>query len=89
VNLITDALWQFGENSRIDLRKKKMSVSASKTTQNLTGSAAAGKGGMHGGDGDFGAFSLRDTLNGIVVREANFSEFLAALKSFGMQPTRQ
>jgi hypothetical protein len=29
-------------------------------------------------------FSLRDTLSGISVREANFGEFLAALKQRGM-----
>lgn len=31
-------------------------------------------------------FSLRDTLDAISVREANFSEFLAALKRFGGHP---
>lgn len=65
-----------------------MSVSTTKASHNQSAGKAAGKAGVQGGDGDFGAFSLRDTLNGIVVREANFGEFLAALKSFGMQPDR-
>ncbi len=30
-------------------------------------------------------FSLRDTLSGISVRDANFSEFLAALRQHGMR----
>jgi hypothetical protein len=33
--------------------------------------------------GDLGSFHLRDTLNGIVVREGSFNEFLAALKLSG------
>jgi hypothetical protein len=34
-------------------------------------------------------FSLRDTLSGITVREANFGEFLAALKKFGAPTASQ
>ena len=41
------------------------------------------------GDIEQPAFSLRDTLSGIVVRETNFSEFLVALKQFGMTPAKQ
>ncbi|MBL8506795.1 MAG: hypothetical protein JNJ51_10640, partial [Methylobacillus glycogenes] len=35
------------------------------------------------GEGEMAVFSLRDTLSSIKVREANFSEFLEALKKFG------
>ncbi len=67
-----------------------MSVSTpSKPSHTQHGTGAVGKAAGQGGDGDLGSFSLRDTLNGIVVREANFGEFLAALKSFGTQPIRR
>ena len=33
-------------------------------------------------------FSLRDTLSGITVRDANFSEFLAVLKKNGVQAAK-
>ena len=36
------------------------------------------------GEVDGGMTSLRDTLDAISVREANFSEFLAALKHYGL-----
>ncbi len=36
------------------------------------------------GGSEMSKFDLRDTLNGIVVRDANFSEFLVAMKKFGM-----
>lgn len=39
----------------------------------------------HAGEVELAMFSLRDTLSGITVREANFGEFLAALKKFGVQ----
>lgn len=39
---------------------------------------------MQSGQDEIGAFSLRDTLSGISVREANFGEFLAAMKQRGM-----
>lgn len=45
---------------------------------------AAGKSVMQSGQDEIGAFSLRDTLSGISVREANFGEFLAAMKQCGM-----
>ena len=35
------------------------------------------------GDADFSDFDLKATLNTMVVREANFSEFLAAIKAYG------
>lgn len=46
-----------------------------------TGSVVA-KGAV-AGDGELAVFNLRDTLSGIKVREANFSEFLQALKQYG------
>lgn len=46
--------------------------------------AAVGKSVMQSGQDEIGVFSLRDTLNGISVREANFGEFLAAMKQRGM-----
>ncbi len=51
------------------------------------GSAAA-KANSPLGDGEMAVFSLRDTLNSIKVREANFSEFLQALKEFGPPPAK-
>lgn len=49
---------------------------------------AAGKSAMQSVQDDIGAFSLRDTLRGISVREANFGEFLAAMKQRGMLMTQ-
>ena len=37
---------------------------------------------------DQSTFSLRDTLSGITVCDANFSEFLAVLKNCGMQAVK-
>ena len=39
-------------------------------------------------ESELSIFSLRDTLSGITVREANFSEFLAVLKKNGLQPEK-
>lgn len=59
-----------------------MSLSSMKSAPSPTASQTAGKGNVHAGEGDM-PFNLRDTLSSIVVREANFGEFLAALKQFG------
>ncbi len=56
----------------------------SKTLRPQPADAAAGKSVMQSGQDEIGAFSLRDTLSGISVREANFGEFLAAMKQRGM-----
>lgn len=59
-----------------------MSLSNAQAYHPQSGSKAAG-------EIDSSAFSLRDTLKGITVREANFAEFLAALKNFGAQTAKQ
>jgi len=41
------------------------------------------------GEIDPSIFSLRETLSGITVRDANFSEFLAELKKCGLQPGKR
>lgn len=65
-----------------------MPISPTPVFPSQTNRTAAGKVSTHGGEGDLGAFNLRDTLSGIVVREANFGEFLAALKNFGAQAVK-
>jgi hypothetical protein len=40
------------------------------------------------GEIEMSMFSLRDTLSGITVREANFSEFLAVLKKCGVKAAK-
>jgi hypothetical protein len=66
-----------------------MSFTSIKSSHSQTASKYAGNGSSHAGDSDFSAFSLRDTLGSIVVREANFSEFLSALKQSGLHTTRR
>lgn len=66
-----------------------MSLSSIKAAPSQTGSNIAGKGTVQAGEIDLSAFNLRDTLNCITVREANFSEFLSALKQSGLHTTRQ
>ena len=66
-----------------------MSLSSTKATPTQTGSKVASKGNAHAGEIDLSVFSLRDTLSNITVREANFSEFLSALKQFGSPATKQ
>jgi len=65
-----------------------MSISTPETRSQQSGCTSSGNKGQ-GGENDLGAFNLRDTLNGIVVREGSFNEFLAALKRFGPQASRQ
>jgi hypothetical protein len=65
-----------------------MSVSSVKHSHSQPVGQSAGKGNVHAGENDLMAFNLRDTLNGITVREANFGEFLAALKKIGAPPAR-
>ncbi len=60
-----------------------MSATNHKAYSNRSGNGSAGVGHAHGGEADPASFSLRDTLNSIRVREANFGEFLAALKQYG------
>ena len=48
----------------------------------------AGKENASGSNESELSISLRDTLSGITVREANFSEFLAVLKKNGLQPAK-
>ena len=66
-----------------------MSVSSVNAAQSQTASKAAGKGSVHAGEFDLSVFNLRDTLSSITVREANFSEFLSALKQSGLHTARQ
>lgn len=68
---------------------KKMSLSSIKAVPSQTGSKSAGKGNAQAGEIDLSVFNLRDTLSNITVREANFSEFLSALKQFGSPATKQ
>ncbi len=60
-----------------------MSATHSKTLSPQPANAAVGKGVGQSGQDEINVFSLRDTLSGISVREANFGEFLAALKQHG------
>ncbi len=60
-----------------------MSATHSKTLSPQPANAAVGKGVGQSGQDEINVFSLRDTLSGISVREANFGEFLAALKQRG------
>jgi len=62
-----------------------MSVSSVKPSQ----SQSASKRDAHASENDLSVFNLRDTLSGITVRDANFSEFLSALKKFGMHTARR
>jgi hypothetical protein len=61
-----------------------MSTTHFKTLSPQPANAAVGKGVAQSGQDDGTVFSLRDTLSGISVRDANFGEFLAALKQRGM-----
>lgn len=65
-----------------------MSISSTKASPTQTGSKIASKGNARAGDIDLSVFSLRDTLSNITVREANFSEFLSALKLYGSPATK-
>lgn len=65
-----------------------MSVSTSKPSHSQSGGSALGKGDGQTSERDFGVFNLRDTLSGISVREANFSEFLAVLKQSGLRTVK-
>jgi hypothetical protein len=66
-----------------------MSVSNVKPSQSHSVGKSAGNVHAYFGESDLSAFNLRDTLNGITVREANFSEFLAALRKFGAPTATQ
>jgi len=66
-----------------------MSLSSTKAVPTQTGNKAAGNGNARAGEIDMSVFNLRDTLSNITVREANFSEFLSALKQFGSPATKQ
>lgn len=60
-----------------------MSATHFKTLRSQPANAAMGKGEAQSGQDEMSIFSLRDTLSGISVRDANFSEFLAALRAQG------
>lgn len=66
-----------------------MSLSSASASHAQSVSKSDRKGDVHAGGNDMPVFSLRDTLSGITVREANFGEFLAALKKFGAPTARQ
>lgn len=61
-----------------------MLTTHSKTLSPQPANASAGTGVVKSGQDDLLAFNLRDTLSGISVREANFGEFLAAMKQRGL-----
>ena len=89
VNLITQTFPRTGQNEITESREQqKMSVLTSQRSYSQTGGSTVGKGENQVAERDLGQFSLRDTLNAISVREANFSEFLAALKQSGLQPIK-
>lgn len=89
VNLITLTFFRTGHNGVTESGEpEKMSVSTSQSSHSQAGGSANGKGYGQAGDGDLGVFNLRDTLSAISVREANFAEFLAALKQSGLQPVK-
>lgn len=51
-------------------------------------SKVADKGNAQAGESELTVFNLRDTLSNISVRDANFGEFLSALKKFGTPAAR-
>ncbi|MCG2578006.1 hypothetical protein LZ012_13510 [Dechloromonas sp. XY25] len=65
-----------------------MSATHFKNLRSQPANAAVGKGEAQSGQDEMSIFSLRDTLSGISVREANFSEFLAALRQQGMHAAK-
>jgi hypothetical protein len=71
-----------------DQEEKIMSISTPNPHSQQSGRTSSNNGGQ-GGESDLGSFNLRDTLDGIVVREGSFNEFLAALKRFAPQSARQ
>lgn len=46
------------------------------------------EGAQASGEIELSMFNLRDTLSGITVRDANFGEFLAALKKCGIKAVK-
>lgn len=60
-----------------------MSPAHHKSSRPHPAGSVAAKANVQAGDGEMAVFSLRDTLSSIKVREANFSEFLQAMKEFG------
>jgi hypothetical protein len=89
VNLITRTVYRTGHNEVTESgAPEKMSVSTSQSSHSQAGRSANGKGNGQVAEGDLGVFNLRDTLSGISVREANFSEFLAVLKQSGLQTVK-
>ena len=66
-----------------------MLVPSVKASQSQTDNKFAGQGNAHASDIDLSAFNLRDTLNGIIVRETSFGEFLSELRRFGLHTTKQ
>ncbi|MDE2441097.1 MAG: hypothetical protein KGP14_08730 [Betaproteobacteria bacterium] len=65
-----------------------MSATHSKILRSQPANAAMGKIEAQSGRDEMSVFNLRETLNGISVRDANFSEFLAALRQHGMRPAK-
>ena len=84
VNFITDDFPDLDNTGIEPQRSTNMSATQSKTLRPQPASAAVGRGVAQAGQDEGGFFNLRDTLSGISVREANFGEFLAALKQRGM-----
>ena len=66
-----------------------MASSTYKASPAQTGSNVAGRRDASAGESDLAVFNLRDTLSSIIVRDANFSEFLAVLKQSGLHTARQ
>ena len=65
-----------------------MSATHAKTIRSQPANAVMGRGEAQSGQDEMSIFNLRDTLNGISVRDANFSEFLAAMRQYGMRSAK-
>ena len=72
--------------SKPNKKDTAMSATHAKTIRSQPANAAMGRGEAQSGQDEMSMFSLRDTLSGISVRDANFSEFLAAMRQYGMRP---
>ena len=89
MNLFTLVVRQSGQNEVNNLGNQQMDSSTYKASSAQTVSNAAGRRDASAGESDLAVFNLRDTLSSIIVREANFSEFLSVLKQCGMHTAKQ
>jgi hypothetical protein len=68
--------------------KQQMASSTYKALQSQTVSKSAGRRDALAAENELSMFNLRDTLSSIIVRDANFGEFLSALKQCGLHTAR-